>query len=189
MVIELLVLDVTQLESKLSDFNSRKKKDEDTLYSNFVLVLNEKKIRIQHLTELLEAFRHGRPTVNPTINVQKNKKKSKVEVKNEVSESDTDENETDYNTDDEQPGRKEFNENFDHSIPSSSKTNNPSLVSEHTVSFPSLPKRVKHDTNIESTIHNIPVKLEPTQQETISLKNTPNIVKTSYSTQDLLDEL
>nr|CAI5818515.1 unnamed protein product [Callosobruchus analis] len=94
--------DKAVLKEKLQEIVSRKQEEEGKMYSSFVLVLNEKKRQIQHLSQLLEAFRHGRPTLNPPVSDKKKKKtfnqqrrKTKPEIKNEVSESDNSANECD----------------------------------------------------------------------------------------------
>nr|CAH7768266.1 unnamed protein product [Callosobruchus chinensis] len=98
------------LEEKLHELVNRKQEEEEKLYSSFVLVLNEKKRQIQHLNELLEAFRQGRPTLNPPISSRNKKKiynqhnrKTKPQVKNEVSDSENSTNE--YDTDNENSGK------------------------------------------------------------------------------------
>ncbi|VEN50629.1 unnamed protein product [Callosobruchus maculatus] len=102
--------DKAVLKEKLQELVKRKQEEEENIYSSFVLVLNEKKRQIQHLNELLEAFRQGRPTLNPPISSRNKKKignkqsrKTKPDVKNEVSESDNSANE--YNTDEENSGK------------------------------------------------------------------------------------
>lgn len=45
---------------KLENFVNLKEDTEHDLYSKFILILNEKKKRIEHLNELLEAYREGR---------------------------------------------------------------------------------------------------------------------------------
>ncbi|KAJ8977641.1 hypothetical protein NQ317_003619 [Molorchus minor] len=124
------------LETQLNEFINRKKTDEEELYSKFVLVLNEKKKRIQHLNELLATFRRGRPTLNPPVTVKKRTKKHEPalqiepHLKKEISDS---ESEDDYNTDEEKEkklqnlsnetlqGDLNDNRRIDDAIPSTSK--------------------------------------------------------------------
>lgn len=54
-----------ELKEKMDEFVKRREEEELTIYNKFVGILNEKKLQIQHLNELLTAFRGGRPTVNP----------------------------------------------------------------------------------------------------------------------------
>lgn len=74
------------------------------MYDSFVMVLNEKKMRIQHLNELIQTFRQCRPTINNTVETKRNARSKKVKpeiqapIKDELSSSESEKN---YNTDDE----------------------------------------------------------------------------------------
>lgn len=61
------------MEGKLNEFFKNKKIDEEELLSKFVVLLNEKKRQIQHLNDLLIAFKHERPVTNPIILTKKGK--------------------------------------------------------------------------------------------------------------------
>lgn len=54
----------------MDDFLVCRKQDELNLYNKFVGILNEKKLQIQHFSELLTAFRTGRPTVPQLVRVK-----------------------------------------------------------------------------------------------------------------------
>lgn len=200
------------MESKLNEFILRKKKDEEILYSNFVLVLNEKKTRIQHLTELLEAFRHGRPTVNPPPNITENTRniKTKVEVKNEVS--DTEESEVEYNTDDEKStncerleeniDQRKANDDFSYvlgdSKASTSKENLPgtsrdciSSLLEDSPPHYSLPKRIRYNDTANDVV-DIPTNFSGSSKDCIEetkVESDDNSSYDSLNTQDLLNDL
>lgn len=204
-----IFLDTCELENKLNDFIARKKKEEDILYSNFVLVLNEKKTRMQHITELLEAFKHGRSTDNPVPELREKVKKSKVEVKNEVSESESEENDVDYNTDDENMSNEKLiekkinKENGDLSCmlgnnihqdnePSTSKKYScGSLLDDSPPSY-ILPKRTKYthknedSISIQSNFDTRPSQFNINKKEVDSEEESQI---NTYDTQDLLDQL
>lgn len=195
------------LKCKLSEFICRKKKEEDILYSNFASVLNEKKVQIQHLTEMLEAFRRGRPTTNiePKTNEKtKTDKTTKVEVKNEVSESDAEESEVDYNTDDElrsdtvteNSDRKGDEDNLQQlvskkNMPTTSKNlSYSSLLNDSPPPTYLLPKRSKQcekaDDIVGVTTYNADSAKNNTKQQEESDENSPC---DTYDTQDLLDHI
>lgn len=182
------------------------------LYSNFILVLNEKKSRIQHLTELLEAFRQGRSTVNPVPelkqNISKSFKTSKVEVKNQISESDSEENDVNYNTDNENIGNgklpeKDFykeNEHlsemlvynaFEENEPSTSKKYTYSSLLDDSPPNYILPKRTKYSHKnesvfIQSTFDSGPSTFDITEKDVEMNAESPC---NTYDTQDLLNQL
>lgn len=97
---EQLQRNVVQYEQKLNELVERKKIDEQTMLSNFVLLLNEKKRRIQHLNELLEVYSKNPSLADPvTVNTKQNNrrkiKKIKLDeqvskVKEEISETSSD---------------------------------------------------------------------------------------------------
>lgn len=68
-----------ELKEKMDEFVKRREEEELTIYNKFVGILNEKKLQIQHLNELLTAFRAGRPTANPPPAKSSIKKAPKTE--------------------------------------------------------------------------------------------------------------
>lgn len=100
-------------KTKLEEFIVLKEKYDKKTMSNFVLLLNEKKKRIQYLNDLLDAFRNGREPKYPKPSAKANSKSKPVDVVEEenapkkqrleqISESESD----DYNTDDEKSSGK-----------------------------------------------------------------------------------
>ncbi|XP_044744334.1 uncharacterized protein LOC123306415 [Coccinella septempunctata] len=68
--------DVDEYKKKLEELVDRKIIDEQMMLRNFVLLLNEKKKRIQHLSELLEAYRNDPSLAEPVeVNINCNKKR------------------------------------------------------------------------------------------------------------------
>lgn len=65
-----------ELKEKMDEFVKRREEEE---YNKFVGILNEKKLQIQHLNEILTAFRAGRPTANPPPAKSSIKKAPKTE--------------------------------------------------------------------------------------------------------------
>lgn len=187
----------------MNEFIERKKTDDEALFSNFVLVLNEKKKRIQHLTESLEALRRGRPSVNPSIEVKKRSKKLeprqqvKVEKKEIVSESSSEE---DYNTDDEKLKRpqnlldkdvNDQNKNDVYAIPSTSRFD---LFSNDSPPR-HLPKRIKIGASVDNGSYIKPATSTESSANKMNYEkksddkfpdSTPNI---NFSTQELLDNM
>lgn len=200
------------MESKYNEFIFRKKKEEDTLYSNFVLVLNEKKARIQHLTELLEAFRHGRPTVNPepqATEKTKKFKKVKVEIKNEVSDTDGEESEVYYSTDDEKSkthrdkdSAKEDNVEFSNilsgthlatsteNIPGTSRDYCSALLDDSPPNY-ALPKRTKYNGKANDIVDTPSYNAAVSNLNIEIMKNEVDDDSSSDSlnTQDLLNDI
>ncbi|KAL3286310.1 hypothetical protein HHI36_000819 [Cryptolaemus montrouzieri] len=82
---QLLEKEVDAYKNKLNELVERKRVDDQVMLSNFVSLLNEKKRRIQHLNELLEAFREDPSLANPAeVNVNSTRKRKwKDTVKNE----------------------------------------------------------------------------------------------------------
>lgn len=189
----------------MNEFIERKKTDDEEVFSNFVLVLNEKKKRIQHLTELLEAFRRGRSSINPSVEVKKRSKKNvptqkiKIEKKETISDS---ESEEDYDTDEEKSKKprnasdqafdNEVNQNRNdaYAIPSTSKFD---LFSDDSPPR-HLPKRIKGESNVDNNSY---IKPSTATQSSKNEKpyekldeqtadDTPNV---NFSTQELLDNM
>lgn len=168
-------------------------------------------MRIQHLTELLEAFRHGRPTVNSPPQITENTKNSrnyKVEIKNEISESEVEESEVDYNTDDDKSTSNErstenmnekkeiedFSDILDESKPGTSKDDSSrdiisSLLDDSPPKY-SLPKRTKYPDKIDNTVN--PPQNTGLSKDLIESKlemEDSVSSRDSFDTQDLLNDL
>ncbi|KAG5890223.1 hypothetical protein JTB14_028764 [Gonioctena quinquepunctata] len=193
---EQLERDKEKIDIKLQEFIERKKRDDQELYSNFVLVLNEKKRKIQHLSKLLDAFKQGRPMLNPPVVVKrrKNKKdqvKEEITVKEEVSDSDSSSDSVDYNTDGADEVESYNGENDTSLLPSTSKHDYHPLLDD-SPPRQSLPKRMRIDKGavecdisipISSNVKNQDVKMEATSETEY---NSPNV---DFSTQELLDNI
>lgn len=190
---------------KLNEFIERKKTDDEELFSNFVLILNEKKKRIQHLTELLEAFRRGRSSVNPSVEVKKRSKKvvlaqqTRTEKKETISDSDSEEN---YDTDEEKSKkpRNASDKGFDkgvnqdrndaYAIPSTSKFD---LFSDNSPPR-HLPKRIKSGSCIDNNVYIKPSTSTQSSKnekhcEKFKNKSTDDTPDVNFSTQELLDNI
>ncbi|CAG9813441.1 unnamed protein product [Phaedon cochleariae] len=189
-----------ELQKKLQEFVKRKKDDDEVLYNNFVLVLNEKKRQIQHLTQTLEAFKRGRPTHNPPVKVKKEKRGTEVNVKKEmsiekkeVSDSNTDEEPPNYNTDEDDDYDYKSNVRQNHEIdnlPSTSKQDF-SLFLDDSPPHHILPKRQKTAQTMEISIKASQVSKENSFEEkqvTDGAKEESK-VDNEFNTQDLLDLL
>lgn len=185
------IVDNIQLENKLKELSERKAAEEGELYDNFVLVLNEKKKRIQHLHEQLEAFKKGRPTINQEVcnKGRKIKKEKNVMVKKEeVSDSDicSSNDEKDYSTDKEEYTANQLTEY--EPVPSTSKA---SMLLNDPPPRHLLPKRVKRkhseDKEINDSIAINTLKaVQKNEVSTSKLDDSPDI---SFNTQDLLDHI
>ncbi|KAK9875361.1 hypothetical protein WA026_007759 [Henosepilachna vigintioctopunctata] len=108
----LMEREVGEYKKKLTELIDRKNVDEQVMLSNFVSLLNEKKRRIQHLNELLEAYQTNRSLVNPVgLNISYRNKRKRINIKNEepsyskvleeVSDSSLSSNDDHYTTDSE----------------------------------------------------------------------------------------
>ncbi|XP_056643895.1 DNA repair protein XRCC4-like [Diorhabda sublineata] len=176
------------LEEKLSQFVNKKQQDDQELFSNFVLVLNEKKRRIQHLTQTLQAFKAGRPVLNPQIKLRKRSKKIVKQEKNEISESSESNSENnEYNTDNENSKKQE--ENIEYLLPI--KSHNDYLFFEDTEDTVDLPKRKKLEVDNEN-FSNVPSTSSCNNDndkvpEKTSEKMEDDSPKINFDTQDLLD--
>ncbi|CAG9860428.1 unnamed protein product [Phyllotreta striolata] len=188
--------DNNNLENKLKELVAKKIQEEEELYSHFTLVLNEKKRKIQHLNQTLQAFKAGRPTVNSERVV---KTKSVPLVRNDVSESEN----SDYNTDEEKTVNKVKSKE---PLPSTSTVTNSNMYSDDDNDDIILPKRTKvTDSKLSHTgyeLNNIPSinkviakekTPEPEPEEKISepaqvqsMNDSPTF---EISTQELLDRL
>ncbi|KAJ8930824.1 hypothetical protein NQ314_016338 [Rhamnusium bicolor] len=168
----------------------------------------KKKKRIQHLNELLEAFKRGRPTLNPHVEVKKRTKKTeiipqkKIEMKQEISESDSEDN---YNTDEEKAKNKQEssdedlgddtnkNKKMGEPIPSTSKCDF-DLFADDSPPRHLLPKRIKSETSVDSNDFNKPSTSKQSSEnnknkESISYSTTDATPNVNFSTQDLLDNI
>lgn len=169
------------------------------MLSNFVILLNEKKSRIQYLTELLEAFKSGREPNNPPIkkptkrsktienSANKIEKKPKMEV---ISESDSENSdipmEEDYNSEEEK-----INRAVDLAIPSTSKAD-PIFLQEDSPPReirirPMKNKAEKKDVIIKSL--NLMESSEQTNKQPENIDSEKISSALDFNTQDLLDEL
>ncbi|KAL1512477.1 hypothetical protein ABEB36_002062 [Hypothenemus hampei] len=112
------------LQQKMDEFLIRKEKEDKSLINKFIAILNEKKQHIQHLNDILIAFRQGRPTINHSIAIKPQKRKNKTSyIKNkhkkmktpqsssESEEENREKNIQAYNTDEEK-----IEENFDFNL-------------------------------------------------------------------------
>ncbi|CAG9838904.1 unnamed protein product [Diabrotica balteata] len=183
-----------RLEEKVTELVDRNLNREQELYSNFVLVLNEKKRKIQHLTQTIEALKAGRPVLNPEIKVRKPKtlkkeKEEKQKPEMNVSESESSNNSDGYNTDDEKS--KKAKDVIEDGLPSTSKKVNYDLIFDESEDVGNLPKR-QRGINDFKEICNTPKisKVQKIDKETTSA-NIANIEEDcqteSFNTQELLD--
>lgn len=175
----------TLIEDHIQKFVAKKSESDKKMLSNFLLVLNEKKKRIQYLSDLLEAVSAGRPTVNQPpkeISKQGTKKSfSQVNIKSEQKEkiSDTESSES------EQEAVKEVE-----AVPSTSKTFLDDILKDD-----SPPRKVKikafkpanqtQNVSVSKKLQSVKEKKE--KDATISVEqDSPTL---DFSTQDLLDRL
>jgi len=205
------------MAKKLKDFLGRSKTDEEKLYNNFTAILNEKKRQIQHLNDLLTAFRQGRPTVNSPVqvkrnkkqNVQKNKKKLNV-VPESSSESDSnnDTSNDNYDTDNELSKNNETTKKLEEKdpwgqnnlspLPSTSKASDeypPDGQKAQTFTFP---KRIRSEPNVRLDSININAtkkenihdeEIPGTSHDILDNHQSDKAARVDFSTQDLLDDL
>lgn len=189
---------MSKYKTKIEEFVNAKRLNDKQMLSNFVILLNEKKSRIQHLTELLDAFKSGREPANPVLKrTKKNGKTSKAEEtakkpKRElISESDSDEDsvtpepmEEDYNSEEEK--RKEI---ADLAVPSTSKADF-SFLKENSPPRgikikPIIPEK-KCFVTVKSETNTDPHKEQNAQPQLEEVTMTPTL---DFNTQDMLDEL
>nr|XP_023017054.1 DNA repair protein XRCC4-like [Leptinotarsa decemlineata] len=182
-----------RIECVLQEFIERKKRDDQELYSNFILVLNEKKRKIQQLNQLVEAFKQGRPKLNPLVEVKRKKSnklaiKAELPTKEEVSNSDIESDSASSQTHTENTDEESGNTSI---LPSTSKHMHNFLL-EDSPPRETLPKRVKIEEKCtENEIHlsgGSKVKLEDFKMEVTdgNFEKSPDV---SFSTQDLLDHI
>ncbi|XP_023017054.2 DNA repair protein XRCC4 [Leptinotarsa decemlineata] len=182
-----------RIESVLQEFIERKKRDDQELYSNFILVLNEKKRKIQQLNQLVEAFKQGRPKLNPLVEVKRKKSnklaiKAELPTKEEVSNSDIESDSAGSQTHTENSDEESGNTSI---LPSTSKHMHNFLL-EDSPPRETLPKRVKIEEKCtENETHlsgGSKGKLEDFKME-VTDENFEKSPDVSFSTQDLLDHI
>ncbi|XP_060536080.1 DNA repair protein XRCC4-like [Cylas formicarius] len=179
-------------ESKLSELTDRKQKEETNLYNKFLAILNEKKLQIQHLNDLLIAFRRGRPTTNKTnpkakMRVKKCEKKNIKKKQASPSNSESDSFSDGYNTDENSNSKITLNESHQRLIspkPSTSKQNFDFLIEDEPDIV--LPKRMR--------LKSAKVMIQSKESEKIikadtKLNNNKDELTVNFSTQDLLNGL
>lgn len=93
--INILLVESTKYADKLKEINRIQEQEEKKLYASFILLLNEKKKRIQFLTETLESFKANKLEELQIISIQSDvenasKRRQQLEV---ISD-------TEYETDD-----------------------------------------------------------------------------------------
>lgn len=189
-------------KAKLEEFITLKEKYDKKTMSNFVLILNEKKKRIQYLNDLLDAFRNGREPTNPKPSAKVNFKSKTVEdvekeegtSKKQRLETISDSESDNYNTDEEE-STKAVVEN--EPMPSTSKEYINILAEDDSPPERMIIEEVESnkvheptnmqeahfsDTKIDENIENENSKAS----ETITDAESPTL---EFSTQDLLDRL
>lgn len=193
-------------KTKLEEFITLKEKHDKKMMSNFVLILNEKKKRIQHLNDLLDAFRNGREPKNLKSNVKINSKSKTVEdVENEettskrqrleqISDSESD----DYDTDDEKSNEAVIPET--EPVPSTSKeytsiladddSSPERMIIEETesndIAEDSGTKKVEEVYRLDTKRDKAPENKSSEINKTITDRESPTL---EFNTQDLLDRL
>ncbi|XP_025833750.1 DNA repair protein xrcc4-like isoform X2 [Agrilus planipennis] len=186
----------TSISEKYEEFQKDIENKEKTLYSSFVLLLNEKKKRIQYLTELLDSNRNSDLSVNDNKVVSKKEKEN--EGDSDLESNDSAQNsskESAYDTDEEKDNKiKSLHKSSSIHEPSSSKNDVVSLFQDysHTVVLP--PKRRKNGnedtTDIEE--HNsfklnvYDAKTQPFEVNPIKDEEESPI---EFGTQDILDRM
>ncbi|CAH1126493.1 unnamed protein product [Ceutorhynchus assimilis] len=197
------------LEEKMNEFLNRRKAEELNTYNNFIAILNEKKREIQHLNELLIAFRQGRPTVNKPFESKKkqNTKKPIIEEvpdsqsssdnESVISKSDSENELPNYNTDEEKYSNNNKTIAVKRSqspVPSTSKCVSPDS-SSRPFQFPT--KRIRTEVNNYKPHFSIPkedeLKVEKNEEEA-SCSNSNNVnskkvATVELDTQELLDNI
>lgn len=126
-------------DKKLAEFKNEKEKWEKQLYGSFILLLNEKKKRIQLLTETLESYKNGISGMDDTRS--KNGNNFQTNTTSSGKREEISESESDYETDN--------NSNSD-----TDESASTSIVCTETVpvEIPSpktLPKRIRSSTNLD----------------------------------------
>lgn len=194
-----LVLELTSYTLKLQDFVKAKKLSDQEMLSNFLVLLNEKKSKIQYLTELLDAFNNGRETRNAPVKRKQNKRPKsgenscEVDIKRAKREmiSDSDENtdepmEEDYDSEEEK--RKRLDELL--AVPSTSKADYGFLKDDTPPR--EIQRLIKPIVNGTADSNFLVASHEEERNETCNMQNE-NVEISSpvlkFNTQDMLDEL
>ncbi|XP_044265803.1 uncharacterized protein LOC123012083 isoform X2 [Tribolium madens] len=177
-------------ERKLQEFIQKKQSDEEEQFGYFLSILNEKKLRIQHLTELLEAFKNGRPTVNSPVNVKNKKRKNDTTIsESEASNSSDVDNKTD--SEDDTSSHEEV-KNF---LPLESKPSTSAqdfdFLNDDIPMTCTLPKRLKQEkAPSEVIVKTVGEASTPPKTEAVEPpKKAKKKASINISTQDLLDML
>ncbi|XP_076259148.1 uncharacterized protein LOC143195661 isoform X1 [Rhynchophorus ferrugineus] len=189
-----------QLEAKLNEFIERKKTDEEEIFSKFVVLLNEKKRQIQHLNDLLIAFKHGRTINNPNIVTHKESKKiedtPKAENISNNSDISSDESNSDqsYNTEDEEQVSFSQQKALKLSKETFVETHHKRELMELTDDIPTvhLTKRLRQKSvDLSSTLQSQSIKGENIEKDSISTQNDvgEELPSVTSNTQDLLDNI
>lgn len=169
---------------KLEEFVNKKKDEEHELYSKFILILNEKKTRIQHLQEMLgkQKLNKKRGQTEDAINCIESKTK-----KEEISDSDT--------SVDEPVKHITYNVQIE-----TSKKKLNFLDDEDTVTIKNLPKRVKTVSNPEEFENTMkPNEESNSKSHCEEITKSPVITETNkngesqdsadFNTQDIFDRM
>lgn len=179
----------SELEQVLNDLIIKKNSEEEELYGHFVAILNEKKLQIQHLRELLEAFRGGRSPTNPPVQIKSRKNNTKnpsnKQTNKNISISDSEESDN-YNTDEESSNSPKENEQIEKNDPKYDF-----LEDDAPPNITLLPKRLKRESSDQTfsqpstskNTDNVPEIPKPPKKDS---SDSPGI---DFSTQDLLDML
>ncbi|KYB26425.1 uncharacterized protein LOC103313699 [Tribolium castaneum] len=186
----------TCCEQKLKELIQKKQSDEEEQFGQFLSILNEKKFRIQHLTELLEAFKNGRPTVNLPVNVKSKKRKNETTNQTKkletISESEaSNSSDIDNKTDSDDASNHEENSVPSESKPSTSAQDFDFLNDDDIPLTSSLPKRLTQKRApseiLVKTVDKASTapKTEPEEPP----KKAKKKASINISTQDLLDML
>lgn len=199
-------LELKKHKAKIEEFVSAKKSSDKQMLSNFVILLNEKKSRIQYLMELLDAFRGGREPTNPAKSSQSKKncktvkseedhsekmKKPKREI---ISESESDEDLVTPEPMDEDYNSEEDKSKIiaDLAIPSTSKADFTFLEEN------SPPREVKIKSFKSQAVpddKNYVMKKKTGTDSTVKQNSKPQTENVAvaaaldFNTQDMLDEL
>lgn len=188
-------------KTKLEEFIALKENYDKKMMSNFVLVLNEKKKRIQYLNDLLDAFKAGREPRNPKLNhksktvntnIREEVEPPKKQRLEQISESESDS----YNTDEEKQQQNESNEN--EPVPSTSKAYYNILADDDSPPEKMVIEEVETNeimeistkaTEINVEKQNVQNNAKNESQEDNTTVTTPEPLTLDFDTQDLLDRL
>lgn len=178
----------------MDQFLERRSSETISLHNNFLAILNEKKRQIQHLNDLLIAFRQGRPTVNSAVEVKRRKKARTKRTNAPVQKTSplpssgsehADSDESKYKTDDSASSPRERNTS---PIPSTSAAADLTFADPGPQLF-QLPRRVPDRDMIQAQLLPKTVFQEQTfsSKENEALSDTNEEAYVDFNTQDLLD--